>query len=339
MNDGVFFNSLSFLKRRPFESRSWPPELPLFIARPLISGYSLSIEIPRLGPILLNTENKGDDPGMFTCDLVILDPRSISPKNEIMMGASAVYNDASILDSPIPQSPTISPKKKGNDTTKVELVLRIDEELCFRVDASRISNVVLEEECNNDKTLGSVVVEFEEDCAFRFFCKKMNGELHEVYNKLSEFPRVVPNRALERYSDAERSTKKNLFFLQKGWHETVDFFFSLQQHETSSGKVCEQLNSSASSLVFASPLELQTASVAMDDKLSEVQRKIDDVLSSFFQSARQRAKNRQQETPDKTGGTDVINSKQDALTSIKELIAKKNQILQDRYKLSFLPDR
>mmetsp|Transcript_24425 Transcript_24425/g.36246 ORF Transcript_24425/g.36246 Transcript_24425/m.36246 type:complete len:336 (+) Transcript_24425:15-1022(+) len=335
MDDGVFVNSLSFLKRSSFETNSWPPQLPSFIPRSLLSDFYLSVEIPRNGPVLLN---KDDDPSIFLCDLALLEPR-IESSNQVSVGV-ALFNDVGTLDSSMRQSPPSSPDKKGNVVRNMELILRIEKEHCFSIDSSRISNVVRKEEHNNDNTLGSILVEIREECALRFFRTNAVSKLQEVYDTLKQFPRVAPHRSLElqSYDDAEKSTKESLSLLQKGWDGTVDFFFSLQQHENSNSKLCERLNSSASSLVYASPLELECASTLLDAKLNETQTKIDMLLASYFPSAKQRAKNRLQETPIKNG-IKTNRSPKEAVALVKSLVSEKDRILHHRYQLSFLPER
>jgi hypothetical protein len=323
MDKTIFFDSLSFLTK--FETEVWPPKVKAFSSNVVLSDNCLSVEVDK-GPIFLKNADK--DPAMFACDMVLLEPLLGSPSSASTSLSHGTPKSANRHRS--------SQEELEEQQGKTQLIVRLDQTQAYRIDASRILETTLQK--GNHRPLPtSMLVKFQ-DCQFRFFSMSStkNDRLQSACNALLKIPRVFvspqtdPGTIIMSQEEAVKSTKRKLRALERGRKETVECFLYHDQLPSSPNKVCRHLDTVASSLSYASDIELEYAILAQHQGLESIQQELEDLLTAYFPRAKQR---RSDSEADRQPNTE------ECIDMAHDVLQRKQSILEERHKLAFLPTR
>jgi hypothetical protein len=317
MDKAVFFESLSFLTK--FEAKTWPPKIKTFSTNVVLAKVALSVEVADKGPILVT--NKDKDPAMFDCDLVTV---------EAVLGSPSSASTS--LSQNTPKSASASTPRRSQDEemqqqqqSKVQLIIRVDQEKSFLIDPSRILDVTLEK--SNRPCPASIVLQFK-DCLFRIFSTTATDRLQAAYGVLSRLPRVPPQiitSVTMSKEEAVESTKRKLEILERGWNETVQCFLYENKLPSSPRQVSKRLNTAATCVSYASATELEQAVVAQHEGLGQSQVELEELLTAYF--------------PRRTETEAQSTLMEDCIDKVQSLMERKAELLEERHKLAFLTTR
>jgi hypothetical protein len=321
MDKDIFFESLSFLSK--FDNDVWPPKGTEFSLIDVWTDFSLSVEVES-GPIFL--KNAEDDPAMFACDMVALEPLLGSPSS-----ASTSLSVSQGTPKSHSRRGTSADERAElrSSTTHQQVILRLNQAQAYRVHTNRMLEISLQK---GIRTLpDSIVIHFQE-CSLRLFSMgTQHGLLEVAYDVLRKLPRLsLPENPepTSPYETVETVTRK-LQMLEYNLQDTAKFFL-YDKRPLSPTRASHHLDEAASLISYVSTTELDLAMRTQHESFESTQQELEHLLAVYFP----RAKQQQHKTE-----ADQLPNWKECIKRAQDLIQKKHTNVEQRHKFSFLPTR
>ena len=320
MDKDIFFESLSFISK--FETDVWPPKGTDFTFIDVWTDFNMSVEVES-SPIFL--KNAEDDPAMFVCDLVALEPLLGSPSS----ASTSLSVSQGTPKSHSRHNASADERAQSLSTAHQQVILRLNQAQAYRVHTNRILEISLQK---GIRTLpDSIVIQFHE-CRLRLFSMSTRNEPLEVaYDVLRKLPRVSlsdnPEPTLPH--EAIKTVTRKLQLLEQSRQDTAKFFLH-DKRPLSPTIISHHLDNAASLISYASTTELDLAMRAQHEAFESTQQELEHLLAVYFPRAKQQRPKTE---------TEQLPNMDECIHQAQDLIQRKNFNVEQRHKFSFLPTR